>query len=272
MTAYELPQIKNKMDWESAAEIVAIGWPANDGALEELLAWSCFPNDLVCWVTYPYISSLRDAVLAPAMARFLAFHHNHGQDDLVTDAFWLFINDRGETFRALILAQLTDPSTRALFALPAYSLAQHAQDRQRFESVRAQSQTSQADPINEDTRDLRAIQDASDLEGVRDIVITGYPCNAARLASLIYWACQPGAPVAEIAATYLCSLRDEPLATAMANFIETCLASRQIEQATKATSTFIDARGADFLSLVASHMPPDVARQWLSAPWPAAHP
>lgn len=131
-----LPSIKDKFDVDSASEIVVIGYPENQSALTELISWSCFPNDPVCFVTFPYIASLRNEVLAPALAEFLDFHVEHAQMDLVADAFWLFINERGATFRSSIAALCKQTNTKTLFDEAKYSLEQYAADRLKFDAIK----------------------------------------------------------------------------------------------------------------------------------------
>ena len=131
-----LPTIKDKFDVESASEIVVIGYPENQPALTELISWSCFPNDPVCHVTFPYIASLRNEILGPALAEFLDFHVTHAQLDLVSDAFWLFINERGAAFRGSIEGLCQQVSTKALFNDTKYSLEQYEKDRVRFDAIR----------------------------------------------------------------------------------------------------------------------------------------
>ncbi len=116
----ELPQIADKFDTASAEHLVVIGYPRNQAALPELIFWSCWPNDPVCWITHPYIAALRDDYLAEPMAEFLEFHLQHQQLDMVGDAFALFINPRGQLFRERVLALMTSLAGRALFADPRY--------------------------------------------------------------------------------------------------------------------------------------------------------
>jgi hypothetical protein len=117
-----LPEIKDKFDTESAEHIVLVGFPRNADCLPELISWSCFPNDPVCWITYPYISSLRNEVLAPAMAKFLEFQVEVGQYDLIYDAFSCFINEREEPFRKLIEKYLQSDEAKSLFSDPKYMI------------------------------------------------------------------------------------------------------------------------------------------------------
>jgi hypothetical protein len=138
----ELPTIKDKFDTEGAGDLVLIGYPENKSALSELIFWSCFPNDPVCHVTHPYVASLRDEVLAPALAEFLDFHLDAKQLDLVSDAFWLFINERGESFRTAIASLCLNINTKALFKATEYSLAQFQEDRLKFEEIRRQQPNS----------------------------------------------------------------------------------------------------------------------------------
>ncbi|WP_444944497.1 hypothetical protein ACJJIK_06155 [Microbulbifer sp. ZKSA006] len=120
----DLPKIKDKFDTGSAEHIVIIGYPENADFLPELISWSCFPNDPVCWVTYPYISSLRNEILAPAMADFLDFHATAEQYDMIFTAFDHFINERGESFRELIKEYLQNDEAKKLFSDPKYSIGQ----------------------------------------------------------------------------------------------------------------------------------------------------
>ena len=118
----ELPRIEDKFNVESASELVVIGYPENKEMLVELIFWSCFPNDPVCWVTYRYIDSLRDDYLAPEMAKFLEFHYEANQLDLVSNVFNQFINERGLDFRELVLSFVTVEKVRELFTWKEYSL------------------------------------------------------------------------------------------------------------------------------------------------------
>lgn len=110
-----LPQIADKFDTDSAEHLVVIGYPANKPALPDLIFWSCWPNDPVCWITYPYIDALRDDYLAEPMAEFLEFHLQHQQLDMISDAFGLFINPRGQAFRHLVCSFLKTQAGRDLF-------------------------------------------------------------------------------------------------------------------------------------------------------------
>jgi len=129
------PEITDKFDTDGAERLVLMGYPENTGKLSELIFWSCWPNDPVCWVTFPYIYSLRDEILAPPMAEFLEFNLSQGQNDLITDVFWLFINERGEQFRTLVRSHVKSPECNALFMLEKYSLDEYKSERERFEQI-----------------------------------------------------------------------------------------------------------------------------------------
>lgn len=116
-----LPSIADKFDTDSAEQLVALGYPANADALDELIFWSCFPNDPVCHVTHPYIQSLPNEALVPPLLDFLQYNLEVGQTDLVVDAFWLFINPRGEAFRQQIKQATADEAIHALFDDPEYA-------------------------------------------------------------------------------------------------------------------------------------------------------
>ncbi len=254
----ELPTIKDKMDTDSAAEIVAVGYPDNKSALEELIFWSCFPNDLVCWVTFPYISSLRDEVLAPAMAAFIEFHHSHGQTDLVSDVFWLFINERGEAFRSRILSYMEDRDSQAYFSLPEYSLDQYAEDRRNFDALRKSSAEDLADAEAIQTTGTNAlaveIKGEGDVVGAKNVVAAGYPGNEAVLGQLLFWTCFPDKPIYPVAFPYIHSLRDEWLAPAIATFIEDCFKKDQADLVATVFKQLIHERGEPFRGLIVSQM------------------
>lgn len=253
-----LPDIKDKMDVDSAAEIVSIGYPDNEDELETLIFWSCFPNDPVCWATFPYISSLRDEFLAPAMAKFIEFNLSHRQMELVSDVFWLFINERGEAFRSRILSMMEDEDAKALFSWPEYSLEQYAEDRRRFDDVNMRSRPGQAEPEDVDAGfPPPGIKDEYDVECAKNLVEIGYPGNERRLDELIFWACFPDKPVYSIAFPYINSLRKELLAPAMAVFLESLLDRGQVDLMADAIGMFIHERGECFSSLIASHMRSD---------------
>ena len=266
----ELPRIEDKMDVESAVETLAIGYPNNQDALEDLIFWSCFPNDPVCRATFPYVHSLRDEVLAPAMAKFIEFHHNHQQTELVTDAFWLFINERGEGFRSQVLACVSDAEVRALFSLPEYSLDQYASDCDAFDALSKASHSSQTDPETRQSRRAENppcdIKDEFDVDGVKQVVAIGYPQNEALLDALIFWACFPDKPVCAIAFPYIRSLRGAVLAPAMAEFIESCVEQGHSDLIADAFALFINERGEDFRSLIISYLQDDNAKALFSLP------
>lgn len=115
------PSIADKFDTDSAAQLVALGYPANADTLDELIFWSCFPNDPVCHITHPYIQSLPNEALVEPLLDFLQYNLEVGQTDLVVDAFWLFINPRGEAFRQQIRQAAGDEAIRALFDDPEYA-------------------------------------------------------------------------------------------------------------------------------------------------------
>lgn len=131
-----VPEIKDKFDTDSAEQLVLIGYPENAERLPDLIFWSCWPNDPVCWITHPYIYSLRDEILAPPMAEFLEFNLAQAQNNLIEDAFWLFINERGEHFRTLVRSHVKSPEGNALFMLEKYSLEEYKSQRERFEQIR----------------------------------------------------------------------------------------------------------------------------------------
>jgi len=120
-----LPEIEDKFDVENAEKLIAIGYPANKERLVEFISWSCFPNDPVCFVTFPYIESLADDILASSMAEFLEFHLGCEQNEMVGHAFWLFINKRGEKFRDLVASFMKNDESRVLFIQKKYSLDEY---------------------------------------------------------------------------------------------------------------------------------------------------
>ena len=120
-----LPEIEDKFDIENAEKLIEIGYPANKEVLVELISWSCFPNDPVCFATFPYIESLADEILAPSLAEFLEFHLSCEQNEMVDHAFWLFINKRGEKFRNLVFSFIKSDESRVLFTLNEYSLDEY---------------------------------------------------------------------------------------------------------------------------------------------------
>jgi len=121
----KLPQIKDKFDTDSAEHLVIVGYPENKDVLSDLIFWSCFPNDPVCWVTHPYVASLRSKILAPAIAKFLEFNLINEQHELISDAFLLFINERGEPFRDLICRDIQNDRVQDLFRREEYSLKRY---------------------------------------------------------------------------------------------------------------------------------------------------
>ena len=128
-----LPKIKDKFDVKNAEKLIEIGYPTNKSVLVELISWSCFPNDLVCFATFPYIESLDDDQLAPSMAEFLEFHLNCGQNEMIAHVFWLFINKRGEKFRKLVRSLLEKDEAKALFSQHKYSLEEYQIKRDKFD-------------------------------------------------------------------------------------------------------------------------------------------
>jgi len=126
-----LPEIEDKFDVENVEKLIEIGYPANKDMLVELISWSCFPNDLVCFATFPYIESLNDDELAPSMAEFLEFHLGCDQNEMVDHAFWLFINKRGEKFRKLVFSFIKKDEAKALFSQNKYSLQEYKIKREK---------------------------------------------------------------------------------------------------------------------------------------------
>ena len=118
----DLPNIKDKFDTESAETLVVVGYPNNKDHIEELIFWSCFINDPVTWIAYPYISTLRDDILAPNLATFLEFNIEKNQPELIEFAFEEFINKRGQSFRDLILSKTQSEKVKELFEMEEYSL------------------------------------------------------------------------------------------------------------------------------------------------------
>ncbi|MCP4322304.1 MAG: hypothetical protein GY787_10735 [Alteromonadales bacterium] len=98
-----LQGINDKFDTDGAENLVIIGYPENEDHLPDLIFWSCFPNDPVCWITYPYIKILRDDVMASAMSKFIEFHLGKGQVKIVEEAFDIFIKDERENLIPTII-------------------------------------------------------------------------------------------------------------------------------------------------------------------------
>ncbi|WP_166839224.1 hypothetical protein [Rheinheimera pleomorphica] len=97
-------EIKDKFDTDAAEHLVIIGYPDNKEYLPDLVFWSCFPNDPVCWITYPYINSLKDEILAEAMAKFMTFHLGIGQEDMVETACAFFIFEERSNLIPMIIS------------------------------------------------------------------------------------------------------------------------------------------------------------------------
>lgn len=101
----KLPVIKDKFDTQNAQKLVKLGYPKNKKALVDLICWSCFPNDPVCHVTYPFIEKLSNAGLARGFIDFVKFSITSKQEWLIKEAFSIFIKPRGETFFYFILSK-----------------------------------------------------------------------------------------------------------------------------------------------------------------------
>lgn len=106
--------IKDKFDTESAKRIVDMGYPNNKEYLHDIIFWSCFPNDPVCHITYPFLSSLSDEELAGQVAEFLELNLEP-DTKLIENVFYTIINPRGEKFRKLIVEQAHDQKVKDLF-------------------------------------------------------------------------------------------------------------------------------------------------------------
>jgi len=108
--------IKDKFDTDGAEHLVLIGYPENKEYLTDLIAWSCFPNDPVAWILYPYVSVLKDDIMAAAMAEFMEFHFEKNQEDMVEQAAAMFIYDGRENLIPLILEQTSNSLIATFFA------------------------------------------------------------------------------------------------------------------------------------------------------------
>ncbi len=111
-----LKEIENQFDTENAEKIVTSGYPKNKKFLVDLIFWSCFPNDPVCLIIYPYVSSLDDEILAPAMAEFISFHLANNQEELVDIALDMFVNERVPRFKKLIISSTEDDLVKEILA------------------------------------------------------------------------------------------------------------------------------------------------------------
>ena len=107
-------RVKDKFDTKSAKQIVDLGYPKNAEYIEDMLFWLCFP-DPVCAVFSPFIASLPDAALIPHIANFMEFHFSKNQHDLVEEMFYMFIDERGDEFRAQVLSLCKTEEVRKLF-------------------------------------------------------------------------------------------------------------------------------------------------------------
>ena len=111
--------IKDKFDTEGAEHLVIIGYPENKQFLPDLIFWSCVPNDPVCWITYPYISSLRDEIFAEAMASFITFHLSVNQMDMIETACAFFVFDERDHLIPTIISLTDCPKVKSWFAIHA---------------------------------------------------------------------------------------------------------------------------------------------------------
>jgi len=114
MSDPSLQSIRDKFDTDNAEHLVLIGYPHNAGFLQELIFWSCFPNDPVCWITYPYVSVLRDDILLPELVAFVQFNIEKQQADLADTALAMFADERGQPFRQQLLQALPQTIRQAL--------------------------------------------------------------------------------------------------------------------------------------------------------------
>ena len=94
--------IKDKFDTESAQKIVDMGYPSNKKMLDDLIFWSCFPNDPVCHITYPFLATLKDDDIALPIIEFLEFNIDSNQMELIENAFLILVKTRGENFIKLL--------------------------------------------------------------------------------------------------------------------------------------------------------------------------
>ena len=100
--------IKNKHDTDTVQKIVDLGYAANKKYISDLIFWSCFPNDPVCQVAYPYIASLSDEILATSIIDFL--DDNLEQNTQIIDSvFQIIINPRGLDFSRLLRENTENP-------------------------------------------------------------------------------------------------------------------------------------------------------------------
>lgn len=119
-----LPNIKDKFDEESAEKIIRAGYPANKHHLVELLFWT-FPNDPVTLLTFPYLLSLSDEILAEPLAIFLEDNIELKQEQLIEYVFEFFINPRGQKMRDLVLSKSQNEDVKALFDNKDFSLSKY---------------------------------------------------------------------------------------------------------------------------------------------------
>jgi hypothetical protein len=115
-------RVKDKFDIESAEQIVRMGYPKNADYISDMIFWSCFPNDPVFRVFYPYVESLPDSILASHLPEFLEFHLSKNQETLIDDVFNIFINHRGQSFRDLVSSACKTKALQRLFTLEKYRL------------------------------------------------------------------------------------------------------------------------------------------------------
>jgi len=110
-----LTGIKDKFDTKTAEQLVLVGYPKNKDHLCDMLFWSCFPNDPVCWITYPYMQILRDEILVETLESFIKFHLGNSQEKLVQIACEEFLSDERESLIPLILYLTECPKVKAWF-------------------------------------------------------------------------------------------------------------------------------------------------------------
>lgn len=120
----DLPTIKDKFDTDSAEKIISAGYPANKDHLVELIFWT-FPNDPVTFLTFPYLLSLSDEILAEPIAIFLEDNIELKQEQLIENVFEFFINPRGQEMRDIILSKSKNEKVRALFDIDDFSLSKY---------------------------------------------------------------------------------------------------------------------------------------------------
>ena len=98
---------KDQFDTDAAEHLVLIGYPSNKAYLAEMITWSCFPNDPVCFTFLPYVSVLKDEILIPAMEEHLRFHLANNQESLADTAYYVFIDGEREHIIADIIKLTT---------------------------------------------------------------------------------------------------------------------------------------------------------------------